>query len=67
MTSLIMLGLIPGTDIQITFEAWLITMLLISTFAAAILTRKHWTSLIQAVYRSIHQTAQNLRTTVRPA
>jgi len=67
MLSLLMLGIIPGTNIQISFEAWLVAMLLFTVAAIAIFTHRRWISQLPHMLKSLRQVTQNLRATVRPA
>lgn len=67
MLSLIMLGIIPGTNIQITFEAWLVVMLVFVAITTAALTFRRWIVLLPAIGTAVRQATQNLRATVRPA
>lgn len=67
MLSLLMLGIIPGTNIQISFEAWLVTMLIFTVVAIAGFMHRRRLSQLPNVLKSLRQASQNLRTTVRPA
>lgn len=67
MLSLIMLGIIPGTNIQITFEAWLVAMLVFVAATAALITFRRRTVLLPVAANVVRQATQNLRATVRPA
>lgn len=67
MLSLLMLGIIPGTNIQISFEAWLVAMLLITFVTLAIFTHRRLISQLLHALKSLRQAAQSSQTTVRPA
>lgn len=67
MMSLVMLGIIPGTNIQITFESWLVAMLLFAAITAGTFTYRRWVVLLPNTTKFIRQATDNLRTTVRPA
>ena len=67
MMSLIMLGIIPGTNIQITFEAWLVAMLIFTGLTTALLTYRRWILLLPNVSKLFRQTADSLRATARTA
>lgn len=67
MMNLIMLGLIPGTNIQITFETWLVVMLVFTAIATAVFTHRRWVALLPNISKFFRQATDNLRTTVRTA
>jgi len=67
MLSLLMLGIIPGTNIQITFEEWLVAMLLFTVAVAVLFTHRRWISQLPHALKSLRQATQSLRATVRPA
>lgn len=54
MYSLLVLGIIPGTDIRITFYGWLMTLLAIITVRIALVMRRRrtlaWLRLVIAFY-----------------
>lgn len=67
MMSLIMLGIIPGTNIQISFEAWLLAMLFFTATATAVFTYRRWAAMLPNASKFFRQAGENLRTTVRTA
>jgi hypothetical protein len=67
MLSLIMLGIIPGTNIQITFGVWLTAVALIAFASTALAAYRHRAALAVFIAKSLSLLTRSFRTIVRPA
>lgn len=63
MIDLLMLGIVPGTNIQISFAGWLLGILLLSLVLLVISAVKHRLLLIVSLLVALHIECRQLRPT----
>lgn len=67
MLSLLMLGIIPGTNIQIDFDSWLRVVAVLCTIAVTMNIRRRPQALSAGAVRAVRSLRHSIKPTARPA